>query len=111
MFIAVMKAQVLMVPSSKGIHNKLQKLEDAPVRQMLTAAAPCHDYLVYNGYNCYRVYHGYHGFHGNHVDPPLWNWIGNLVLKLVCFLQHFDLSAPSGRILHLKKKWSVLMGK
>ena len=28
-------------------------------------------------------------------DPLTWNWTGNLILKLVCFLQLFDLSAPS----------------
>ena len=28
-------------------------------------------------------------------DLHSWNWIGNLILKLVCFLQLFDLSAPS----------------
>ena len=32
-----------------------------------------------------------------------WNWIGNLILKLVCFLQLFDLSTPSVVLLHLKK--------
>ena len=28
-------------------------------------------------------------------DPHSWNWTGNLILKLVCFLQLFDLSTPS----------------
>ena len=36
-------------------------------------------------------------------DPALWNWIGNLILKLVCYLQLFDLSSPSVLFLHLKK--------
>ena len=30
-------------------------------------------------------------------DPLTWNWTGNLISKLVCFLQLFDLSAPSCR--------------
>ena len=29
-------------------------------------------------------------------DPPSWYRIGNLILKLVCFLQLFDLSASLG---------------
>ena len=43
-------------------------------------------------------------------DLHSWKWIGNLILKLVCFLQLFYLSTPSVVHLHLKKKL-VLMGK
>ena len=44
-------------------------------------------------------------------DLHRWNWIGNLILKLVCFLQLFDLSTPWDRKMHICKCMGISMGK
>ena len=43
-------------------------------------------------------------------DPALWNWIGNLILKLVC-VDNFLIWALLQLLFCIWKKWSVLMGK